>query len=470
VRQPLWGPVKVVSELEAKGHPGFAGSVGVAVRDITPDLNVRARCWGPARHDLPSGVHRPLTLTALALSGDAGGPPLVLFTTDLSFFRRGDDEWRVRGAVVSGLGLPVENVVFHLVHTHAGPSLATDEADEPGGDKVAGYLDEIAARAVAAGREAIGGVRPATLEWAVGSCSLAANRDLVENGRALVGYNAAVEADRTVLVGRVTDSQDVVLATIINYACHPTTLAWQNHLLSPDYVGAVREVVEGATGGAPCLFLQGASGELAPRHQYVGDTEVADLHGRELGYAALAALSGMLPACKRLAREGTVESGAPLALWEPTSVSRPTALRAVMSTVELPMQPLPTIDQLAERWSGIDPVSLEERLRRARSLRATYGEATSVRYPVWCWMMGDSFLVAHPGEAYSAFQGVLRQRHGSAVAVLNLSNGPGFFYFPTDGAYATGAYQAWQTLVGRDALPALIETASSLIAQFREAR
>ena len=79
-----------------------------------------------------------------------------------------------------------------------------------------------------------------------------------------------------------------------------------------------------------------------------------------------------------------------------------------------------------------------------------------------------SYLVAHPGEAYSALQTELRRRYGSAVAVLNLSNGPGFFYFPTEGAYSTGAYQAWQTLVDRDALPALIETASSLIARLRE--
>ena len=37
--------VEAISELEAKGHPGFAGLAGVAVNDITPDLDVRARCW-----------------------------------------------------------------------------------------------------------------------------------------------------------------------------------------------------------------------------------------------------------------------------------------------------------------------------------------------------------------------------------------------------------------------------------------
>ena len=32
----------------------------------------------------------------------------------------------------------------------------------------------------------------------------------------------------------------------MNYACHPTTLAWQNTLISPDYVGAC-EVIERET-------------------------------------------------------------------------------------------------------------------------------------------------------------------------------------------------------------------------------
>src|SRR6185503_5155147 len=106
--------------------------------------------------------------------------------------------------------------------------------------------------------------------------------------------NPAVKADDTLVVGRITaDDDGRVLGTLVNYACHPTTLAWENRLISPDYVGAMREVVEAHTGGGPCLFLQGASGELAPAHQYVGDTAVADRHGRRLGFSALAALEGM---------------------------------------------------------------------------------------------------------------------------------------------------------------------------------
>ena len=46
------------------------------------------------------------------------------------------------------------------------------------------------------------------------------------------------------MLARVTDPRGRLLATMINYACHPTTLAWDNTLISPDYIGALREVVE----------------------------------------------------------------------------------------------------------------------------------------------------------------------------------------------------------------------------------
>src|SRR6185369_13887791 len=104
------------------------------------------------------------------------------------------------------------------------------------------------------------------------------------------------------------------LATIVNYACHPTTLAWENALISPDFPGAMREVVEGTT-GVPCLFLQGASGDLGPREGFVGDPAVADRNGRQLGHVALAALEALPPPGTRFEYEGPVISGATLGAW-----------------------------------------------------------------------------------------------------------------------------------------------------------
>lgn len=111
------------------------------------------------------------------------------------------------------------------------------------------------------------------------------------------------------------DDDGKVLGTVLNYACHPTTLAWQNDLIGPDYPGAAREVVENVL-GAPCLFLQGASADLGPRHGYVGDTAVADSNGRQLGYAALSALEALPPPGALHAYAGPVISGATVGTWE----------------------------------------------------------------------------------------------------------------------------------------------------------
>ena len=47
--------------------PAFAGTIGVARRDITPPHGIFVRIWGPATEAVSTGTHRPLTLTSLAL-------------------------------------------------------------------------------------------------------------------------------------------------------------------------------------------------------------------------------------------------------------------------------------------------------------------------------------------------------------------------------------------------------------------
>src|SRR5690606_27677905 len=253
------------------------------------------------------------------------------------------------------------------------------------------------------------------------------------------------------------------IATLVNYACHPTTLAWQSREVSPDYVGAMREIVERAT-GAPCLFVQGASGELAPREQYTGDVAVADRHGRSLGHAVMAALDALPEPGEQLTLDGVVESGAPLAIWAGRAVDGGDAAAGAVASVELPLRDLPTLDELAEEWKDIDPRSRDERLGRARNLRDGDISGPTVQHPVWAWRLGDAVIVAHPGEAYSRLQTTLRARFPEVpIVVMNLTNGPGFVYLPTREAYERGAYQAWQTPLAPGGLELLEEHAISVV-------
>ncbi len=274
----------------------FTGVIGVAQRDITPPVGIFARNWGAARHDVASGIHRPLMLVCTVFRSDDNGDPLVLIGADLGWWKSAQDERNLREGILKAIGLDASRLMFCLSHTHAGPGTFSEDAVKPGGEFIIPFLQHVQKMAIEAVQEALASATPGTITWAYGHCSLAVNRDLPEPGgnRYLVGMNPAQPADDTLLTGRITNAEGRITGTIVNYACHPTTLAWDNELISPDYIGAMRETVETAT-GAPCLFLQGASGELSPGEQYSGNTALADRYGRQLGNAVLSSLEGMLP-------------------------------------------------------------------------------------------------------------------------------------------------------------------------------
>jgi hypothetical protein len=455
-------------------HTGFFGLAGAARAEITPPVGIYARNWGAAAHDAAEGVHRPLTLTALALAeeGEAGNP-LVLISADLGWWRSPATERAFRRRLLDALGLDEARLVFALTHTHAAPPLVDrPEPDWEGGELLAPWLAQVEAASLGAAREALAAMRPASLEWRYGRCGLATARDLVDPdnpGRFLCGFDAEAPADDTLLVGRAAARPGgEALALVVNYACHPTTLAWDNPLVSPDYLGAMRETTEEGWVGGLTLFGQGASGELSPRYQYVGDPSVADGHGRELGHAVLSALAGMEPPGTRLAFAGARESGAPLAIWrreerEPSAEAQ--ELRAALRHVELPLKDWPSAEALERELAACEDRVTQERLRRKLAIRRGLGDGPSFAFPFWVWRVGEAFLVATMAEAYSVLQRRLREAFpDAAVACLNLANGS-VGYLPPAERYDDDLYQVWQTPFERGSLEAL---ESAVVAALRE--
>lgn len=452
-------------------HAGFRGRIGVARADITPPAGIAARMWGAAKHDVAEGVHLPLTCTALALLGD-DGRPLVLVALDLGWWRDAADERSVREPVLAALGLPPERLVVSLSHTHAGPAICRADAGLPGGHLIDGYLTRVTAAAVDTARRAVEDARPGVLEWTVGRCALARHRDLPDPSRPRVvcGFDPATPADDTLLVGRATADDGAPIATVLNYACHPTTLAWENRLISPDWVGAARGTVEAAT-AAPCLFLQGCSGDLAPRDQYGGDPAQADANGRQVGLAALTALAGMHPPAMALAFDGVVESGAPLAVWRRRPHAHATTLAASRVIVPLALKAdLPTAAEIAVRLATAGDRVTAERLRRASGVRIAVGDGPDSPQAAWIWVIGDAVLVAQPNEGYSDLQRELRRRLApTPVAVLNLANGASVGYLPPRTRYHGEIYQVWQTPFAAGCLERVVDACADEATRLLEA-
>jgi hypothetical protein len=446
---------------------------GVARRDVTPPVGIYARSWGAATRDVAEGVHRPLTATAAVFASLAEhGPTLALVALDIGWFPYAPDELGLRAAIMERTGLGEAELLVQMSHTHAGANTNSRLQDMPGTELIEPYLERLAANVGDAVLEARSMATEAFVTYGDGRCGLAANRDFWDTDaeRYACGYDPDGTADDTLLVGRATDGTGRTLATLFNYACHPTTLAWENRLLSPDYVGAAREVLEHAF-DAPALFLQGASGELAPRDDYVGDPAVADRNGRQLGHAAAAAIEALPPPGTRFAYTGIVASGANLGTWayrpcEPGQLDAAGRLEAVLTGVDLVRkEDLGVVESLSS--STPDSPQEREKARRRELLRLALGEGPVHRMPLWAWRLGEALLVAVPNEPYSVFQVELRRSFaGTPLFVLMTTNG-GVGYLPPRETYGSGRYQEQQSPYAPGCLEQAIEAAAEALEPLR---
>ncbi|MEO0998957.1 MAG: hypothetical protein AAFX58_15715, partial [Pseudomonadota bacterium] len=209
------------------------------------------------------------------------------------------------------------------------------------------------------------------------------------------------------------------IAALVNYACHPTSVGGGNQLVTSDYIGAMRELVEREIGGdALCLSLQGASGELAPRRCFEDDVAAADQNGRELGYAAMATLASMMPPGHRLAFVGREESGTALGRWAERPAEGSGALTVREETVTLETVDMPSSAEIRAALADAPGGFQRERLQRKLAMREKIGEGGSADVAIVVWRIGDAVLFGAPIELYSAFQIALRRRFADRAVVV----------------------------------------------------
>lgn len=462
---------------------------GLARADITPPVGIYHRMWGAALHDQSEGVHRPLTATAIYFgsTNDTAHQTQLLIAIDHCLLGVNEVEMLL-DAVTESTAIERERVSLTFSHTHAAGLLNLDREALPGGDLIPAYLSDLATTLGRLGAEARAAATLVNITYGHGQCNLAANRDYLDPQleQYVCGFNPGHIADDTVVVARVTDSSQQLLCTFVNYACHPTTLAWDNRLISPDYPGAMRQVIEQTT-GKPCVFLQGASGDLGPVNGFVGDVEICDRNGRQLGFAALSALEALPAPGTAFQYAGPVVSGATIGTWKSVTLEAPDEARLRswrwdgsrvelpyhdalpdIATVEAEYQQLLVEEQtqqaLGEVGAAAELRALAE--RQKRMLGRLKGLPPGKKFPhqATMWRMGDAIWIAVQGEPYSLLQTTLRNRFPNTPLVIStISNGWGPSYLPPRDIYGKGIYQESIASLAPGSLETLIDSLSDRI-------
>ena len=250
--------------------PTFGGAAelkaGVAKVEITPPVGYAMWGYG-SRHDQPSeGVLDALHARALVLA--AGPEKIALVSLDLGRAPPRQSTAAIR-AKVKDAG--IEHIFLVASHTHHGPVLELEGWPDPKKP----YVHELEQKLADLIFEANKALKPARLGITSKEVPFNRNRHSKRDDKPV---------DRELLVLRVEAPDGKPIAHAVNFAAHPTMTSEKVRKFSADYPGALAALVEKET-GAPCLFLQGAAGDLSTNP---GENAGPEKFGQALGREALA--------------------------------------------------------------------------------------------------------------------------------------------------------------------------------------
>ena len=398
---------------------------GTGREKITPPAGL----WmtGYAARDRPAeGTAQDLWVKALAFSDPAGNRG-VLLTLDLCGVHR-----ELTDFVAAEIGrrhrLPRSAVMVNVSHTHCSPMLGgylmgLRILPADGQQKADVYTLELKEKMIRAAATALDSLAPAAIAWGEDAATFGFNRR--ENAEKDVpALRAAGKLkgpfDPRVPVLAVRAAGGELLALLVSYACHNTTLAFfQWH---GDYAGSAQAELEKRHPGATVLFAIGCGADINPGPRR--ELAHAEQHGRDLADAADRALA------KPMARvEGRFASA--LEDITLTFASRPTEEK--LREAREKNQPN---KEMHQAWSAA-----------VTELFQTKGEAAMRQaYPVQAWKLGGLSWAALGGEVVIDYSLRLRRELGDNLWVFGYSNDV-MAYIPSERVLKEGRYEGDTSMV-----------------------
>ncbi len=266
--------------------------VGYARESITPGNGVNMRGYGNPEHRISTGFLDYIYATCIALKD--GEDIVLLYSTDMLC---ADTGWttEIRARIKTELGVPEENIQIGATHSHTAPSIGTDTFPAIKEWKTM-YMDAL----VNTAKKAIEDLAPTTM---YGKKVLTEKQNFVRHYKMSDGTYAgsnfgdwslkpvdhAVPGDpgmTLIKFDREGDKKDILL---MNWQAHADMIG--GTLLSADYIGVTRDILEKET-GMDFIFFLGATGDQNPNTRMPEEKANSDYkkYGQELAQYAMDAL------------------------------------------------------------------------------------------------------------------------------------------------------------------------------------
>jgi hypothetical protein len=340
--------------------------VGIAVRDISPELPIRLAGYAGRKRPADKLDH-PLLVQALALKNQSGERFVFVALDNCEV--SGAFMQPVQRELADKLQLARGTVAVVSSHTHSAPVLEQTLSDmaQPQPEereRIEKYSRLLQARIVEVVGAALADCQPAVLDQGMGRASFAMNRRVYQGDKVVFGDNPDGPVDWDVPVLRIKGTNGTVRAILFGYACHGTSVRdgddW--YVVSGEYMAYARQHLEALQPGAVAMFLtgMGADSDPAPRGRL--------LHAKRHGLELAGAIIGVLDRPMRPVRG---------------------AFKLAYDEVELPLAAPPGREQL-EKDARSEDISVKMRAEAyLKLLNANQPLPDSVKLPLAVLRLGD---------------------------------------------------------------------------------
>lgn len=431
--------------------------MGISKANMNPPLTMTHAGWGAQTHIAAEGIESDFWSKVIVLSDDRTTAVLVDLDTCVL---QPEQALEMRQRLAHALNLQISAIRISTTHTHAGPLVHCDYYEELRPARLS-YFENMIEQTVGAALQAKREQVQVTVGAGYGYSNIAKNRrQWTHDGRIVCGVNEQGLMDPTVGVLRFDDEAGCTVASIVQYAMHPTLLGPDNRLASPDYPGVVKQVVEQLVGGT-CLFLQGATGDVGPgKWGFKANVRQMRTIGRMIGSEASRALLDLSTYETVDQFDGVIESGASLGYWSQIPVKPNTDTLGVFTKdIRLPVSaPMPPME--AKEVAGSFQAQVEElqknggsdqqirdamyQLKRADMVAKRcelFYNVDFIDVEAHCIRIGDAVLIGMPIEPFSRIGIAIREQSPFPCTLFGGYSNGWIGYLPTEDAYERGGYE-----------------------------
>ncbi|WP_188695908.1 neutral/alkaline non-lysosomal ceramidase N-terminal domain-containing protein [Pullulanibacillus camelliae] len=225
--------------------------IGLYTIDITPPLGIDF--IGYHRDGGIKGILDRIYATAFVFENQ--GEKIVLISVDNIGLSVGDTT-QLRVRISEKLQIEIDNVTVICTHTHSGPET---EGKVPLHQAYKTVLFENLFQAVFRANEAL---QPCNIGWGVTKGEIGVNRRQIVNGKAIMGTNLDGIVDKRIgVLGIKNNDTNEMIGVIIFCTAHPNVLRGDSFLLSGDYPGKTKQILE-QTLSCPVVVIQGGAGNI----------------------------------------------------------------------------------------------------------------------------------------------------------------------------------------------------------------